>query len=200
MIASITGRLARKSADYVIVDVSGIGYQVHVPLSTFCNMPDEGEVSLHIYTHIREDALSLFGFLTEAEKELFVLLMGVSGIGPKLALAVLSSMPVDEVIGAIRDSDDSRLCSIPGIGKKTAGRIILELKDKVKTISCPMPGGRGPLEAGFDNHFADAVSALVSLGYKEVLAEDALKRVRAQRPDLGVEGLIKEALNVLMKR
>ena len=200
MIASITGRLRRKAADYLIVDVSGVGYQVQVPLSTYCNIPENGEeVSLHIHTHLREDSLSLFGFLTQAEKDMFLLLMGVSGIGPKLALAILSSLPVEELSCAIQASDDAKLCAIPGIGTKTAARMVLELKDKVKIL---MPSGTA--SASSDDEFVgtieDVVLALVNLGYKKPQAEEAVKKVRQGSPGLTIEVLIREALSVLMKR
>jgi Holliday junction DNA helicase RuvA len=201
MIASITGRLARKATDYLIVDVSGVGYQVFVPFSTYYGIPEQGEeVTLHIHTHLREDSLSLFGFLTQAEKDAFLQLMNVSGIGPKLALAVLSSLSVGDLVSAIRAADDSRLCSIPGIGKKTAARLILELKDKLKHIQAgaATQDARAGQVAGGD--IEDVVSALVNLGYKKALAEDALKKVQRGRSGLGVETLIREALGELMKR
>src|SRR5512147_367098 len=136
MIASISGKLRRKGTDYLVVDVSGVGYQVHVPLSTYCGIPEQGDdVSLHIHTHLREDSLALFGFLTEAEKDMFLLLMGVSGIGPKLALTILSSLSVADLSCAIGASDDARLCAVPGIGKKTAARMVLELRDRVKRLA-----------------------------------------------------------------
>ena len=198
MIATLTGRLKRKAVDYLIVDVSGVGYQVSVPLSTYCQMPEGGgEVSLYIHTHLREDSLSLFGFMTQAEKETFLQLMAVSGIGPKLALAVLSALSVQDLSQAIQTSDDSRLCAIPGIGKKTAARMVLELKDKI-TCAAPLVSPAG--EAAFPNEVEDVVSALVNLGYKKPLAEDALRKVRQRRSGLTVEELIREALNVLMKR
>jgi holliday junction DNA helicase RuvA len=199
MIATLTGRLKRKAADYLIIEVSGVGYEVHVPLSTYYLMPDEGaDVSIYIHTHVREDSLSLFGFSTEVEKAMFLLLVGVSGIGPKLALAVLSSMSVQDLSLAIQSSDDSRLRSIPGIGKKTAARMVLELKDKMKLL-----GPVAPLDHQFASETgdaADAVSALVNLGYKKPLAEEALKKAKQGRSGLTVEALIKEALGVLMKR
>lgn len=198
MIATLTGRLKRKAVDYLIVDVSGVGYQVSVPLSTYCQMPDcGGEVSLYIHTHLREDSLSLFGFMTQAEKETFLLLMAVSGIGPKLALAVLSALSVQDLSHAIQTSDDSRLCAIPGIGKKTAARMVLELKDKI-TCAAPLVSPAG--ETASPNDVEDVVSALVNLGYKKPLAEDALRKVRQGRSGLAVEELIREALNALMKR
>lgn len=199
MIASLTGRLRRKATDYLIVDVSGVGYHVFVPLSSYYSLPEDGEeISLHIHTHVREDSLSLFGFFTEAEKNMFLLLMGVSGIGPKLALAVLSSLSVRDLSHAIQASDDSKLCTIPGIGKKTAARMVLELKDKMKLLapSVSFPGG-APASTG---DVEDAVSALVNLGYKKPLAEEALGKIRADRPDLPLEALIREALNALIKR
>jgi Holliday junction DNA helicase RuvA len=199
MIASLTGRLRRKSPDYLILDVSGVGYQVSVPLSTFCNIPEPGdEISLHIHTHLREDSLSLFGFLTESEKEMFLLLMGVSGIGPKLALAILSSLSVDDLSCALQAEDDSKLCAIPGIGKKTAARMVLELKDKMKLLlpATVIPAGSAVAVAEQD----DVISALINLGYKRSQAEDAVKKVTQRRSDLPVEDLIREALAVLMKR
>jgi holliday junction DNA helicase RuvA len=201
VIASITGRLRRKGTDYLVVDVSGVGYQVQVPLSTYCSIPGDGdEVSLHIHTHLREDSLSLFGFLTQAEKDLFLLLMGVSGIGPKLALAVLSSLSVEDVVCAIQASDDSRLCSIPGVGKKTAARMVLELKDKMKQFAVSEEALAQPGTASLRNDREDALSALVNLGYKRPFAEEALKTVARTRTGLTVQGLIREALGVLMKR
>lgn len=199
MIATLTGRLRRKSTDYLIVEVAGIGYQVHVPLSTYYSLPDDGEdVRLYIHTHVREDALSLFGFSTEAEKSMFLLLVGVSGIGPKLALAVLSSLSVQELSLAIQASDDSKLRTIPGIGKKTAARLVLELQDKMKLMAPFAPLDHQPSSEAGD--VEDAVSALVNLGYKKPLAEEALKKVKQGRSGFTVEALIKEALGVLMKR
>jgi len=199
MIASLTGRLKRKATDYLIVDVVGVGYQVSVPLSSYSSLPEDGEeISLHIHTHLREDSLSLFGFLTEAEKNMFLLLMGVSGIGPKLALAVLSSLSVRDLSHAIQASDDSKLCSIPGIGKKTAARMVLELKDKLKHLapSTLLQAGAGVMAGDGE----DAVSALVNLGYKKPLAEEAVRKIRSDRADLPLETIIREALNVLLKR
>jgi len=199
MIASLTGRLRRKANDYLIVDVAGVGYQVHVPLSTYYDIPEVGEeVSLHIHTHLREESLSLFGFLTLSEKEMFLLLLSVSGIGPKLALSILSSMSVSEVTSALLASDDSRLYAIPGIGKKTAARMVLELKDKVKLL--PALHGTTGSEALPSGDMEDAVSALVNLGYKKPLAEETLKKVKGSKPGIVIEDLIREALNVLMKR
>lgn len=200
MIASISGKLRRKGTDYLIVDVSGVGYQVQVPLSTYCGIPEKGDdVSLHIHTHLREDSLSLFGFLTEAEKDMFLLLMGVSGIGPKLALAILSSLSVEDLSCAIRTSDDVKLCAISGIGKKTAARMVLELKDKIKLLAPSLTVSSSATAAGSDD-VADVISALVGLGYKKPQAEETVRKIRDKRPGLAIEGLIREALSVLMKR
>ncbi len=198
MIALLTGRIKRKATDHLIIDVAGVGYQVQAPLSTFYRLPEIGEeVTLHIHTHVREDALSLFGFLAEEEKDTFLLLMSVSGIGPRLALAVLSSLSIAEIASAIQASDDSRLCSIPGIGKKTAARMVLELKDKIKFLS-GAPALDERIAAKTDG-VEDAVSALVNLGYKKPLAEETLKKVRQERPGLSIEALIREGLSALMK-
>lgn len=199
MIASLTGKLRRKANDYLIVDVAGVGYQVQVPLSTYYVLPEVGEeICLSIHTHVREDTLSLFGFLTDAEREMFLLTLGVSGIGPKLALSILSSLSVVEITSAIFVADDSKLCTIPGIGKKTAARMVLELKDKIKFLpkTETMPGQP---EAGTDV-VEDAVSALVNLGYKKPLAEEVLKKVRQSKPESPVEDLIREALSLLRKK
>ena len=199
MIAWLSGRLRRKVADYLVLDVAGVGYQVSVPLSTYRRIPDDGEdVCLHIHTHVREDSLSLFGFLTEAEKDLFLLLIGVSGIGPKLALTILSSLSVDEIAAAIQSSDDQKLSSVPGIGKKTAARMLLELKDKVKYfMAAAAPSAPS---ATHDADADDVLSALINLGYKKQHAEEAIAKVKQGRSGLTVEGLIREALQTLMKR
>ncbi|MBS1128636.1 MAG: ruvA [Nitrospirae bacterium] len=201
MIAWLRGAVQRKTADSVIIDVSGVGYLVSIPVSTLGAVPEPGEeISLHIHTHLREDSLSLFGFATELEKGLFQLLLGVSGIGPKLALSVLSGLSAQDLLAAIGSSDDAKLCSIPGIGKKTAARLCLELKDKVRQL---VPEARLQTGAGasvLSGHLDDAVSALVNLGYKRPVAEDAVKKIDQGRPDLRIEDLIREALSTLMKR
>lgn len=200
MIASISGKLRRKGTDYLVVEVAGVGYQVQVPLSTYYGIPEPGDdVSLHIHTHLREDSLSLFGFLTEAEKEMFLLLMGVSGIGPKLALAVLSSLSVEDLSYAIVASDDAKLYAVPGVGKKTAARMVLELKDRIKQF-VPAATAASPRTAPASDVARDVVAALVGLGYKKPQAEEAVKRIGERRPGLPIEGLIREALSELMKR
>jgi Holliday junction DNA helicase RuvA len=137
MIAYLSGKLFEKEANLVIVDVGGIGYEVIIPLSTFYDLGEIGEdVSLRIFTYVREDVLQLFGFKTVRERELFLLLISVSGIGPKSAITALSGMSADEIIGAIRQNNLGRLNSIPGVGKKTAERLVIELRDKIGKLSC----------------------------------------------------------------
>ncbi len=202
MIAWLSGVLRRKAADSLIVDVGGVGYEVTVPASTLARVPEAGEpIVLHVHTHLREDSLSLFGFSTELEKEVFLLLLGVSGIGPKLALSVLSGLSLDDLLRAIHGSDESRLCSIPGIGKKTAGRLCLELKDKVKHLA-PPDLRAAEAEAGIVPGAAmnDAVSALVNLGYRRPQAEEAVRRVHQARPNITTAQLIRESLGELGPR
>lgn len=199
MIAMLTGQLAYKSLDHVIVDVQGVGYRLSVPLSTFYSLPEEGTVRLHVHTHVREDALLLFGFLTPAEKELFAILLGVAGIGPKVALNLLSHSPATELARAIVGGDVKRLSALPGIGKKTAERLILELKDKLAR-SAPLPTASEallPLSAAADP-CDEALSALVNLGYKEPLARKAMESLEIS-PSASLEEILKGALKVLSR-
>ena len=200
MIAWLSGVLRYKSPERLVVDVGGVGYEVAVPLSTYDRVSETGDkVDLHVYTHVREDALNLYGFFTEVEKEVFLLLLNVSGVGPKIAMGVLSGLSVGDILLSINTGDDARLCSIPGIGKKTAARICLELKDKVRhlvsstrPVAAPMPSIPAIGE--------DAVSALMNLGYKRQPADEAVERVLQVRPDASIEELIREALGELRKR
>ena len=200
MIASLTGRLRRRTADGVVIDVAGVGYLVSVPLSTFNALPETGEdVSLHIHTYFREDTLSLFGFTTELEKDLFLVLTGVSGIGPKLALSVLSGLTVADLVSAVAAGDDGRLCAIPGVGKKTAGRICLELKDKVRSYLPQVHSAPQSVPAAADR-VEDAISALVHLGYRRMQAEDAVKKAAQAHVDMRVEDLVRVVLGELANR
>ena len=201
MIGWLTGKLQSKAADSVIINVGGVGYQVAVPVSTLNAIAGPGEeVTLHIHTHVREDSLSLYGFGTELEKDVFLLLMSISGIGPKLALTVLSGLSVQELVAAISSSDDSKLRGIPGIGKKTAARMCLELKDKVRLLA-PDASLHAPVApAASSGIWDDAVSALVNLGYKRPVAEEAVNKAQQGRPDVRIEELVREALSILMKR
>jgi holliday junction DNA helicase RuvA len=174
MIARLTGRLIEKQATRLVVDVHGVGYEVQVPLSTFYLLPDAGgEVTLRIHTHVREDALLLFGFGTELEQQLFERLIAISGIGPKLALAVLSGIEPVELVRAIQHGDIGRLTLIPGVGKKTAERMGLELKDRLpQALAEDMAAAGAP--SGEMTVRADVLSALVNLGYHRPLAEKAV--------------------------
>ncbi len=201
MIAQIQGKLVHKSPDYLIIDVNGVGYEVHTPLSTFYQLPDiDSTIRLNTYTHIREDLLQLYGFLTMVEKDLFQLLIGVSGIGPRLAVNILSGIPGSDLCEALSEGDVRKLCATPGIGKKTAERMVVELKDKIGRVSLsdePPATGKGDHEEIEE----DVVSALVNLGYKKAAAERALGKAKnfMTGDTLIVEDLLKEALKVLSK-
>ena len=197
MIARITGNLISKEPASVVIDVHGVGYRAFIPLSSFYGLPDTGnQISLHIHTHVREDAILLYGFLTQREKELFLALIAVSGIGPKVALAIISGLPAEELADAIARGDQKKISTIPGVGPKTAARVVLELKDKVAALGSV---DNGPsLAPGRQRD--EAVSALVNLGYKKNMAEDAIKKICAARgDDLAIEALIKEALKILSR-
>jgi len=196
MIARLRGRILEKSPNQVIVDVQGVGYEVTIPVSAFSSLPEKGQpVQLHIHTHVREDALSLYGFLRLAEKQLFEKLLTVSGIGPKLAITILSGMPADEMVGAIRGGDLARLTRIPGIGKKTAERMVLELRDKLPTaVGAPEMSAAltSPVEE-------DVISALVNLGYQRAAADKALLAARGGKGAQSFDVLFREALGSLSK-
>lgn len=199
MIAYLKGRLQNKAPGTLIIENSGIGYEVLVPLSTFYALPEEEEqVSLHIYTHIREDAFILFGFKTVLEKDIFCLLISVSGIGPKLAVNILSGIGPDMLLEAISESDIGRLQSIPGLGKKTAERIALELKDKARKIDTEVKLPAARISPIADKTLMDdALSALTNLGYTAKAAEGAVDKAASSRDDISLESLIKEALRLL---
>lgn len=197
MIALIRGTLVYKSIDHVIIDVGGVGYQLYIPLSTFYSLPDTGEISLFTHTHVREDALLLYGFLGLEEKEMFVILIGISGVGPKLAVNILSHIPTEELKRAIAESDIKRLSGLPGIGKKTAERLVLELKDKVGPLS-ELPSSSDPMtmDATTSTLSGDVISALINLGYKENLARKAVEKINLT-PDVTMEKALKGALKIL---
>lgn len=192
MIASLKGIVQSKRPEGVIIEVNGVGYRLSIPLGSLADIPEPGEkVFLHTYTHVREDALQLYGFLSEEERKVFTTLLGISGVGPKLGLAILSGMPVLRFIESVNNEDVTLLSTIPGLGKKTASRLILELKGKLPSME---PGGaygsKGPSDA------EDAVSALVNLGYRRPSAEKAVDNaVRGGRT--AIEDIIKEALKYL---
>ena len=197
MIAHLIGKLIYKSPDHSIVDVNGIGYKIFTPLSTYYVLPKTGEsVTLHIHTRVREDELKLFGFLTEEEQTIFEKLITINKVGPKLALGILSGMSPENLLTAIISNDAARLSAIPGVGKKTAERLTLEMKDKLSDLTFVMEHQQdtevpeGPYE--------DALSALVNLGYKKPQAEKSLKSAYNKiGKDSSLEDLIKESLNNL---
>jgi Holliday junction DNA helicase RuvA len=192
MIASLRGKLLSKRPDSLIVDVHGVGYSVQVPLTLISSLPHEqAEIFLYIHTHVREDALQLYGFRAEDEKRIFTTLIGISGIGPKTALNLLSTIPPEKFYAAIHEEDVDVLCKVPGLGKKTAHRLILELKEK-------LPSFREKKNTVYD----DTLSALVNLGYKKSIAQDALEKASSSDGGTGVndiESLLREALKYLTK-
>ena len=197
MISQIRGRLASKSPGEIVVDCNGVGYGIRVPLSTFYELPElHEEVLLQVYTHVREDALHLYGFLTPKEKELFCLLIGISGVGPRLAINCLSGISARDLEQALHDGDLLGLTRIPGIGRKTAERMLVELKDKVAAPGAAIGGGM-PRQEGM---VADALSALINLGYTRPLAEQVVRdALRQCREELSLEELLKESLRLLAR-
>ena len=202
MIAHLRGRILEKYPNRIVIDVNGVGYDVFVPLSTFYGLGDAGaEIALRTHTHVREDALVLYGFATLLEQELFERLIGVSGIGPKLALAVLSGIEPLELIRAIERSDVARLTAIPGVGKKTSERIVLELKDRLPrahVVAVATAAGEPPAAALRD----DVLSALVNLGYHRPLAEKAVAaaaKTLGSAGDAGFEPMLRQALREVAK-
>ena len=198
MIAHLSGTLLSREPQLVVIDVNGVGYEVHVPLSTFYEVGEVGSsVRLRIHTHVREDTLQLFGFKSLQEKSAFEHLTSVSGVGPRLALTILSGMSVEELIPAIRQSNSTRLCLIPGVGKKTAERLVVELRDKLARTA---PDEPRPQVSGTASLQEDVVSALVNLGYPKALAARAFQEAAREAPaEDGMEVLIKAALQVLSR-
>lgn len=199
MIAQLRGTLLGKAPSRLIVDVGGVGYDVQVPLSTFYVVGDPGgSVSLRIHTHVREDVIALYGFATPLEHDVFERLIGISGVGPKLALAVLSGIEPAELIRAVRQQDVARLTAIPGIGKKTAERISLELKDRLPSALTPA-GQPVPAATPEDQLRTDLLSALLNLGYQRPAAERAIEKVTKGGSAMGFEQALKETLRLLMR-
>ncbi len=193
MIAHLRGKLLAKHPNQAMVETGGVGYDVNISVSTFSELPAVGaEVALFIYTHVREDALSLFGFQREQEKQLFEKLISVSGIGPRLAITILSGMQADAAVAAIKGNNVAALTRVPGIGKKTAERMVLELRDKLEAFGVPAAAATAsPVEE-------DVLSALVNLGYNRALAEKAVARLGSTPAD-GFDGLFRKALAALAK-
>jgi holliday junction DNA helicase RuvA len=197
VIAHLRGRLFDKQPNRIILDVNGVGYDVSVPLSTYYGLGDAGsEVALRIHTHVREDALLLYGFATRLEQDLFERLISVSGIGPKVALAVLSGIEPGDLMRAIERSDLGRLTAIPGVGKKTAERIVLELKDRLPTSHVTAPSTADAQPAVLRD---DVLSALINLGYHRPLAEKAVDSALKQLPGSDFERTLKQSLRELAR-
>ena len=199
MIALLRGRLVEKQPNRLIVDVNGVGYDVQVPLSTFYDLGEPGaDVALRVHTHVREDALALFGFATALELDLLERLIAISGVGPKLALAVLSGIEPADLVRAVRQHDVARLTGIPGIGKKTAERIALELKDRLPAVLQAEAGAEKPFTAE-DGLRNDLVSALLNLGYQRALTEKAIARALGAPGERTFEHRLKMALRELAR-
>jgi holliday junction DNA helicase RuvA len=196
MIAHLRGTLLAKHPNQVVVETAGVGYEVNISVPTFSELPANGtEVALHIHTHVREDLIALYGFLRPAEKQLFEKLITVSGIGPKLAITILSGMAATELAGAIRGNDLARLTRIPGIGKKTAERMVLELRDKLPEVI----GASSPTVPALNATEEDVLSALVNLGYQRPLAEKALASAVKNGKSGSFDAMFREALAGLSK-
>jgi len=194
MIAHLRGRLISKHPNQAIVEAGGVGYDVTITVPTFSDLPAlGGEVALHIHTHVREDAIALFGFLRAEEKQLFEKLITVSGIGPKLAITILSGMATADMVGAIRGNDFARLTRIPGIGKKTAERMCVELRDKLDAFGAPQAAA--PVSAVEE----DVISALTNLGYQRASAEKAVERAVASAGRENFDAIFRAALGALSK-
>lgn len=193
MIGYLKGKIISAKPTQIILDVNGVGYLVNISISTFEKISDQNEISLFIHTHVREDALSLYGFYTEAEKEMFELLISISGIGPKVALSILSGITVDELQNAIQTENVSRLVSVPGVGRKTAERVVLELKSKVGLIETNVP-------KGIDYTIKqEAVLALTTLGYNQKVAEKVVRDLLSENSSITLEDLIRKSLAELNK-
>ncbi len=205
MISHLSGTLLAKHATSVIVEVGGVGYEVTIPVTTFYDLGEpKSPVSLNIYTHVREDALQLFGFRTLRERELFTLLISVSGIGPKSAVAMLSGMSADEIVTAIRTNNYARLTSIPGVGRKTAERLVIELRDKIAALSPPALEQERASSAGLaaqseDGLREDTLAALTQLGFPRPAAEKAITSAIQEGGELSVETLLRRSLRQLSK-
>lgn len=207
MIAHLSGTLLSKQATSVIVDVGGVGYDVTIPLSTFYELGDAGsQVQLRIYTHVREDLIQLFGFKSLLERELFLQLISVNGVGPKLGIAMLSGMSADELVGSIRTNNLARLVSVPGVGRKTAERLVVDLRDKIAALSSPAAeeefaakAAAAGAPASADSMRNDAISALANLGYQKGAAEKAVKTAIDEGGDLSVELVLRRSLRSLAK-
>ena len=200
MIALISGKIVYKGISHLVVDAQGVGYRIFIPLTTFYELPEAGQlITLHVHTHVKQDAINLFGFYTIQERDIFQLMLSVSGIGPKMSMNILSGVSVQELLRAISSGDVQKLVSIPGLGKKTAERLILELKEKVlkKMMADIMPAGDNQ-ERVNQLIKEDVLSALVNLGYKSNIAQSALDKVlQVSAKEMPMEQLLKKTLKIL---
>ena len=200
MIAALEGRLAEKHPSRIVVDVQGVGYEVHVPLSTFYGLGEPGSnVSLRIHTHVRDDTLALFGFASTLELQLFERLISVNGIGPRLALTALSGIEPPELVRSVRQGDVARLTGIPGVGKKTAERMVIELRDNLPNIISAEAEPASSVKGEADDLRGDALSALLNLGYHRQLAEKAINAALKGSDDLVFEDVLRQALRELAR-
>ena len=199
MIALLTGKIAHKSPDYIVLDVNGVGYRVQIPFSTYYELPEVGgSVSLNIHTQVKEDAISLYGFRSLEEKSFFQLLLSVSGVGPKLAKDILSNIQTHELARSIMQGNLVRLSAIPGIGRKTAERLVLELREKVARLETAPPARGEASTPAVEAVRDDVASALVNLGYKEAVVKRVLADLEIPA-DASMESVLKQALKQLMK-
>ena len=200
MIAALEGRLTEKHPSRIVVDVQGVGYEVHVPLSTFYELGEPGsDVSLRIHTHVREETLALFGFASTLELQLFERLISVNGIGPRLALTALSGIEPPELVRSVRQGDVARLTGIPGVGKKTAERMVVELRDNLPNIASADTVPASLIKGEADDLRGDVISALLNLGYHRQLAEKAINAALKGSDDLIFEDLLRQALRELAR-
>ncbi len=191
MIGLLKGNIISSKPTQLLIDVSGVGYLVNISINTFENISGKNSVSLYIHTAVKEDSITLYGFFTEGEKEMFELLISVNGIGPKIALSILSGIKIDDLKNAIQSADISRIIAVPGIGRKTAERLVLELKSKVDQVH---------EESGAKISFSikqEAVAALTTLGYNSKIAENVVRDILSTEPDTSLEEAIKKSLNRL---
>ena len=201
MISYLRGTLLEKRPNQIVVDVNGVGYELTIPVSTFSSLPDSGsEVRLRVHTHVREDALALFGFATPAEKAVFEKLIGVTGIGPKLAVTILSGLDAKELVAAIRGGQLEALVRIPGVGKKTAERMVVELRDKLDMLGIAAAPAAAAASAGkpaFTQDEEDAISALMNFGAQRATAEAAVRKAKSEAPGANFDALFRKALKLI---
>jgi len=193
MIGFLTGKKITLKPTHLLLDVNGVGYSIKISLTTFEEISDKEIISLFIHTNVKEDSISLYGFFTESEKQMFELLISVSGVGPKIALSILSGIRVDDLRFALQSGDISRIVAVPGIGKKTAERLSLELRNKVTDIT------EQEDDKATSGIRTEAVSALTTLGYNLKQAESSVREILGKKPDINIEELLKEALSLLSK-